>query len=92
MPIQGIVSNCKSHSFTDNSCFQLEDEIELNPSVIGSLDGNNSLKRFVRDDRQTDTLTFDSDYFIQQEYVDQFSHKVKRTVKKPGDKSVCIIH
>jgi hypothetical protein len=66
---------------------QLEGEAELNPSVMGAMDGNNSLKRFVRDDRESDTLTFSSNYFIAKNYVNQFSNEVKRKVKK-GDNQV----
>ncbi|KAF8577076.1 hypothetical protein K439DRAFT_1622359 [Ramaria rubella] len=62
---------------------KLAREPELNPLVMGAIDGNNSLKRFVREDRHLDTLTFESDYFISHEYVDQFKNEFKR---KPSAK------
>ncbi|KAF8510448.1 hypothetical protein JB92DRAFT_3083613 [Gautieria morchelliformis] len=67
--------------------YKLEGEVTLNPSIMGALDGNNSLKRFIRSDRQSDTLTFNSDYFIAQETFDQFAHEVKRKVRKPNNDS-----
>ncbi|KAF8525692.1 hypothetical protein JB92DRAFT_2701185, partial [Gautieria morchelliformis] len=68
--------------------YKLEGEAPLNPSIMGALDGNNSLKRFVRADRQSDTLTFNSDYFLSRETVDQFAHEVKRKVKTSDKESV----
>ncbi|KAF8479455.1 hypothetical protein JB92DRAFT_3277834 [Gautieria morchelliformis] len=68
--------------------YKLEGEAELNPSVMGALNGNNSLKRFARGDRGSDTLTFDSDYFLSHEYVDQFANEVKRKVKKVDKETV----
>ena len=73
---------------TDAYLIKLAGEAELNPSVMGALDGNNSLKRFVRDDRRSDTLVFESDYFLSQEYVDRFKDEVKRKVRKPDDSVV----
>ncbi|KAF8530645.1 hypothetical protein JB92DRAFT_2804438 [Gautieria morchelliformis] len=70
--------------------YKLEGEAELNPSVMGALDGNNSLKRFARGDRGSDTLTFDSDYFLSHEYVDQFANEVKCKVKKVDKETVCL--
>ena len=58
---------------------------------MGALDGNNSLKRFVREDRRSDTLTFQSDYYLSQEYVDQFKHEVKRKVRKPDKTEVAML-
>ncbi|KAF8576495.1 hypothetical protein K439DRAFT_1367082, partial [Ramaria rubella] len=58
--------------------YKLAREPELNPSVMGAIDGNNSLKRFVQEDRQSDTLISESDYFISHEYIDQFKNEVKR--------------
>jgi len=60
----------------------------LNPSVMGTLDGNNSLKRFVRVQHQADGLKFNSDYFLPHEYMDQFKHKVKHKVHKLDDAEV----
>jgi Kyakuja-Dileera-Zisupton transposase len=52
--------------------------------VIGALDGNNSLKRFVRDGHQSSPLTFESDYFLSHEYVDVFKNEIKRKAQAPG--------
>ncbi|KAF8580817.1 hypothetical protein K439DRAFT_1619489 [Ramaria rubella] len=65
--------------------YKLTGEAELNPSVLGALDGNNSLKQFLRTDHVTDPLSFDSDYFLSHEYVDQFKHEVKCKVQKPDN-------
>ena len=59
-------------------------EPQLNPSIIGALGGNNSLKRFLKEPRQSDPHVFQSDYFLSQEYIDQFKHEVKRRVRKQG--------
>ncbi|KAF8586310.1 hypothetical protein K439DRAFT_1409115 [Ramaria rubella] len=61
----------------------LNGEVELNPSILGALDGNNSLKRFMKEGWQSDAQIFDSDYFLSQEYVDQFKDEVKCHVRKP---------
>ncbi|KAF8576014.1 hypothetical protein K439DRAFT_1623158 [Ramaria rubella] len=61
---------------------QLAGEAELNPSIMGALDGNNSLKRFVREDQASDMLVFESDYFISHDYVEQFKDEVKWKVRK----------
>jgi hypothetical protein len=57
--------------------FQLQGEAPLNPSILGALDGNNSLKRFARAKHQANHLTFDSNYLLSREYVDQFKYEVK---------------
>ncbi|KAF8586158.1 hypothetical protein K439DRAFT_1615305 [Ramaria rubella] len=49
---------------------KLAGETELNPSVMGAIDGNNSLK---------------SDYFISHEYVDWFKNEVKRKPRAKAD-------
>jgi hypothetical protein len=56
--------------------------------VVGALDGNNSPKRFVREGCQSDILVFHSDYFIPQEFVENFKHEVKRKVWKPESSEV----
>ena len=48
------------------------------------MDGNNSLKRFIRKDRGQDDLVFDSDDFLSREFVDNFGNEVK--VRKKGQK------
>lgn len=72
--------------------FQLGGESPLNPSILGALDGNNSLKWFARVKHQANHLNFDSDYFISQEYVDQFKHEVKCKVKTPENAKVSPTH
>ncbi|KAF8574809.1 hypothetical protein K439DRAFT_1624059 [Ramaria rubella] len=49
---------------------------------------NISLKWFLRMDCVTDPLIFDSDYFISQDYVDQFKDEVKHKVRKPDHAEV----
>ena len=51
---------------------------------MGALDGNNSLKRFVREGQQHSVLKFSSDYFLSQDYVDRFKNEVKRKAQAPG--------
>ncbi|KIJ56126.1 hypothetical protein M422DRAFT_150960, partial [Sphaerobolus stellatus SS14] len=63
--------------------YKVADEPELSPSIIGAIDGNNSLKRFIWKDRGQDDLVFDSDYFLSREFVDKFGSEVK--VRKKGD-------
>ncbi|KAF8580834.1 hypothetical protein K439DRAFT_1284748, partial [Ramaria rubella] len=64
-------------------------EAKLYPSILGALDGNNSLKWFLQTDRMTDPLVFNSDYFLFQEYVDQFKDKVRCKVQRPDHAEVC---
>lgn len=54
---------------------------------MGALDGNNSLKHFVREG-QHDSLMFDSGYFLSAEYVDTFKNEVKRRAQGPSDSEV----
>ncbi|KAF8586497.1 hypothetical protein K439DRAFT_1340678, partial [Ramaria rubella] len=68
--------------------YKLAGEAELNPSVLGALDGNNSLKRFLRADRVTDPLSFDSDYFLSHEYLDQFKDEVKCKGQNPENAAI----
>ncbi|KAF8579192.1 hypothetical protein K439DRAFT_1360122, partial [Ramaria rubella] len=63
---------------------QLAGEAELNPSMMGALDGNNSLKQFVHEERCSDVLTFESNYFISHEFVNFFKDEVKCKVQQPG--------
>lgn len=56
---------------------------------MGALDGNNSLKCFVRDGCQHDSLVFDCGYFLSAEYVDKFKNEVKRKAHGPGNVEVC---
>ncbi|KAF8587420.1 hypothetical protein K439DRAFT_1614349 [Ramaria rubella] len=70
-----------------DQAIKLAREAELNPSMMGVLDGNNSLKWFVRKDRRSDVLTFQSNYFISHEYVNRFKDEVKRKVWQPGAKA-----
>ncbi|KAF8583365.1 hypothetical protein K439DRAFT_1617574 [Ramaria rubella] len=68
-----------------NNCppcqYKLAGEATLNPSVMGALDGNNSLKRFARADRCSDPLVFQSDYFLPAEYVDQYKDEIEREME-----------
>jgi Kyakuja-Dileera-Zisupton transposase len=83
MSIQGALLNF-SISYSTDCHLQLAGEPELNPAIMGALDGNNSLKRFIRQGRQSDPLEFKSDYFLSQEYVNQFKDEVKRKVRQTG--------
>ncbi|KAF8523630.1 hypothetical protein JB92DRAFT_3109913 [Gautieria morchelliformis] len=65
-----LVQHVNTETYYTN---QLEGEPKLNPSVMGALDGNNSLK---------------SDYFLSHEYVDQYAHEVKRRIPKSENGSV----
>ena len=67
---------------------QLDGEAPLNPSVMGALDGNNSLKWFVRVKCEADGLNFHSNYFLSHEYVETFKHEVKCKVRKPDNAEV----
>jgi Kyakuja-Dileera-Zisupton transposase len=55
---------------------------------MGAFDGNNSLKRFLRADRQGDSTSFESNYFLPHDYVDQFKYEVKGRVRKPDNTKV----
>jgi Kyakuja-Dileera-Zisupton transposase len=52
---------------------------------MGAFDGNNSLKRFLRIDRAANNRTFESDYFIPNDYVNQFKDEVKGRARKPDN-------
>lgn len=58
---------------------------------MGAMDGNNSLKRFIRNDRHSDNMTFSSDYFLSQDYVDRFKDEVKHRVQKDNSQVYLII-
>ena len=53
--------------------------------MMGALDGNNSLKQFIKEATPTDPLQFESDYFISPVSVDQFKDEVAHWHKKPGN-------
>lgn len=57
---------------------------------MGACDGNNSLKSFLRTRGQADTRTFESDYFLSHDFVDQFKDEVKRKVRKPDVAEACV--
>ncbi|KAF8498309.1 hypothetical protein BU17DRAFT_72352 [Hysterangium stoloniferum] len=70
----------------------LADEPTLSPSVIGAMDGNNSLKCFNNKAQTQDTLTFESDYFLSWNFVNGFARDVRviRKRRKGNDiKEVC---
>ncbi|KAI0247563.1 hypothetical protein BJV78DRAFT_1133077, partial [Lactifluus subvellereus] len=57
---------------------ELPGETPLEVSVIGVLDGNQSLKRIhQREGTNTDPWQFSSDYYISEGLVDRFKHNVK---------------
>ena len=60
--------------------------------TLDALDGNNSLKCFVREGQQTSLLMFNSDYFIPHEYVDRFRHKGKHQTRLLENTWVCCIY
>jgi hypothetical protein len=73
------------------SCtYHLEDEPDLQYSMLGCMDGNNSLKRVARtspgDDNPSasvsierqDTRVYDNDYYLTRAEVDAFQHEVMR--------------
>ncbi|KAF8515032.1 hypothetical protein BU17DRAFT_93915 [Hysterangium stoloniferum] len=67
--------------------YQLADEPALSPSIIGAVDGNNSLKRFIKKTAAEDTLAFESDYFLSRDFVNQFAGEVKVIRRRrKGDK------
>ncbi|KAF8509164.1 hypothetical protein BU17DRAFT_70535 [Hysterangium stoloniferum] len=67
--------------------YQLADEPALSPSIIGAVDGNNSLKRFINKTAAEDTLAFESDYFLSRDFVNQFTGEVKVIHRRSkGDK------
>ncbi|KAJ3530902.1 hypothetical protein NM688_g7648 [Phlebia brevispora] len=67
-------------------CYKLRDEPELRFSCLYAFDGNNSLKRTLTlGNRSTaDNRTFDGDYFLSREYVDQFKDEVSGAGKGPA--------
>ncbi|KAL6298830.1 hypothetical protein BKA93DRAFT_833746 [Sparassis latifolia] len=61
-------------------CYELEDEPDLKIGRMYCFDGNNSLKRLakVAERNVGDTRCFeDSDYFLSQDFVNQFADEVK---------------
>ncbi|KIJ34337.1 hypothetical protein M422DRAFT_182296, partial [Sphaerobolus stellatus SS14] len=57
--------------------YKLSGEPTLSPSVIGAIDGNNSLKRFTKKTGAQDPLQFESDYFLPRTFVDEYAGEVK---------------
>ncbi|KAI0055191.1 hypothetical protein BV25DRAFT_1930474 [Artomyces pyxidatus] len=70
--------------------YKLDTEIPLEVSVIGALDGNQSLKRVrLREGLESDPRVFASTYYISEDDVNQFKYDVKprpRKAKKDKDK------
>lgn len=71
-----------------NSCpacfYKLQDELPLGFSYLASIDGNNSLKKWMTSHTSI-TSPFDqrqlrSDYWISRQDVDRFKHEVKARV------------
>ncbi|KAL6307294.1 hypothetical protein BKA93DRAFT_815978 [Sparassis latifolia] len=61
-------------------CYELEDEPDLKIRRMYCFDGNNSLKRLAKVSERNvgDTRCFeDSDYFLSQDFVNQFADEVK---------------
>ncbi|GBE85813.1 hypothetical protein SCP_0803350 [Sparassis crispa] len=61
-------------------CYELEDEPDLKIGRMYCFDGNNSLKRLAKVGERNigDTRCFeDSDYFLSQDFVNQFADEVK---------------
>ena len=76
-----------SFAFLNKDGHKLPGETPLEVSVIGMLDGNQSLKRVHhREGINPDPHQFTSDYYISEGLVDQFKHDVKprplRSLKK----------
>jgi Kyakuja-Dileera-Zisupton transposase len=69
---------------------QLPGEAPLEVSVIGVLDGNQSLKRVHHgESREADPRRFSSDYYITEASVDRFKHDVKPRPLRTPKKLVC---
>ncbi|KAF8196114.1 hypothetical protein BJ912DRAFT_847093 [Pholiota molesta] len=72
-----------------NACppctYELKDEPFLKYRRLIAMDGNNSLKRIntISSRSVADQRTFDSDYFLSPEYVDNFANDVKRRAVPP---------
>ncbi|KAF8521797.1 hypothetical protein BU17DRAFT_87722 [Hysterangium stoloniferum] len=72
--------------------YQLADEPTLSPSVIGAIDGNNSLKHFNNKAQTQDTLTFESDYFLSWNFVNGLARDmrvIQKRCKGNDIKEVC---
>jgi hypothetical protein len=84
------VHRCSNPNFN-----QLPDESPLEVSLMGVLDGNQSLKRIRRrEGLNSETREFASDYYISEGLVDLFKHDVKpkslRSSKKPVRGGMCV--
>lgn len=76
LPLQGKRCKCPKPALTFHT--QLEGEDELTPSMIMSMDGNNSLKRLSRPDREETQKPFPSNYYLSPKEVDLYKNEVKK--------------
>ena len=77
MSIQGACAGCTTGVATD-LINQVEDEPPLVPTIEGSMDGGQSLRRVaMREDFEEDPHVFNSSYLISEEDVDRFKYDVK---------------
>ncbi|THV01845.1 hypothetical protein K435DRAFT_654524 [Dendrothele bispora CBS 962.96] len=68
-------------------CYELEDEPQLEIQRMWVVDGNNSLKRIkgISGREIADTRVFSSDYYLSQEFVDQYANEVKARAQDHDD-------
>lgn len=67
---------CIHHGFSaDHSLYQVKDEPVLQYSIILAMDGNESQRRNASN--ATDPRRFNSNFYLTQEYVDQFKDEAK---------------
>ncbi|KAG6809418.1 hypothetical protein H0H92_000329 [Tricholoma furcatifolium] len=69
--------------------YKIQGEPELRYERMIVLDGNNSLKRIkaIGNRQISDKRTFESDYFLPAEFVDQYANEVKARPAAPANKS-----
>ncbi|OCH87603.1 hypothetical protein OBBRIDRAFT_690665, partial [Obba rivulosa] len=68
-------------------CYELVDEPHLTFSRMICIDGNNSLKRMAKVGNRDigDTRQFmESDYYLSEDFVNQYTHEVKQRKPQPG--------
>jgi hypothetical protein len=70
--------------------FKADDEPALFPSMIVSIDGNESQRRDASS--KTDNRIFHSHFYINEEYVDRFSNEVNRPKEKVGSETPRFYH
>ncbi|THU85589.1 hypothetical protein K435DRAFT_822380 [Dendrothele bispora CBS 962.96] len=68
-------------------CYELEDEPQLEIQRMWVVDGNNSLKRIkgISGREIAETRVFSSDYYLSQEFVDQYANEVKARAQDHDD-------